>query len=287
MSNSDRDLGPTLKRLRIAAGMTQEELAERAGISTRTVSDTERGMRTAVHHDTARRLATALALRDDQRPGFVALARGVHRRPLAGRAVGLPRAPTPLLGRADELDAVAAMLLDGGVRLLTLTGPGGIGKTRLAVEAARATSDSWPDGVFFVSLGEVQEHTLVATELARAIGAVESGPGLQEVLISRLGERRALLVLDTFEHLAAAVPLVYELSGPAPTPPSWSRVAALCGCAVSASSRFRRWRPPTTPARTATIRCQRLSAGRPRRCSGNVRGRFGRSFASTTRAHAS
>ena len=212
MSDIDQALGRTLKRLRLAAGMTQEELAERAGISARTVSDVERGLRTLVHHDTARRLTSALGLGDEQRLGFEVLARGgPPGRPPLPTPSGLPTPLTPCLGRFKELEAIKAALLGGDVRLLTLTGPGGIGKTRLGVEAAREIETSWPDGVFFISLGELKNASLVAPELAKAVGAVESGPGLQEVLIRRLAEKRALIVLDTFEHLAAAAPVVYAL----------------------------------------------------------------------------
>src|SRR5438132_9511741 len=192
--------------------MTQEELAERAGISARTVSDVERGLRTLVHHDTARRLTSALGLGDEQRLGFEVLARGgPPGRPPLPTPSGLPTPLTPCLGRFKELEAIKGALLGGDVRLLTLTGPGGIGKTRLGVEAAREIETSWPDGVFFISLGELKNASLVAPELAKAVGAVESGPGLQEVLTRRLAEKRALIVLDTFEHLAAAAPVVYAL----------------------------------------------------------------------------
>ena len=218
MSDIDQTLGPTLKRLRRAAGMTQEELAERAGISARTVSDVERGLRTLVHQDTARRLASALGLSEEQRRRFVVLARGDARAqaPPAATA-GLPTVLTPLLGRSKELAAIQAALLGGDVRLLTLTGPGGIGKTRLAIEAARRIESSWPDGVYFISLGELKDASLVAPELAKAVGAVESEHGLQEALISRLKGRKALIVLDTFEHLPAAAPLVYALVLGCPT----------------------------------------------------------------------
>src|SRR5467141_1416903 len=104
--------------------MTQEELAERAGISARTVSDIERGLRNVVHHGTALRLASALGLGDEQRRRFDALARGreLSPRPVAqgGR---LPLVPTPLFGRSHELAAVSAVLEGSDVRLLTLTGP--------------------------------------------------------------------------------------------------------------------------------------------------------------------
>ena len=192
--------------------MTQEELAERAGISARTVSDLERGLRTVVHPDTARRLASALELGDQERSQFEALARGrvATSRP-PERSSALPVPPTRLLGRARELADIKARLKDPEVRLLTLTGPGGIGKTRLALEAAAQVPALFADGVFFASLGELSDASLVAPQLAKAIGVVETGPELVKLLTSRLSGRQALVVLDTFEHLTPAAPLVYSL----------------------------------------------------------------------------
>jgi predicted ATPase len=176
------------------------------------VSDLERGLRTLAHYDTAKRIASALELDDERRHQFEALARG---RGLSRSAVppvgGLPPAPTPFRGRAPELESIKATILAGRVRLLTLTGPGGIGKTRLALEAARQIQESFPDGCFFVSLGEVKDASLVAPELAKTIGVVETGPGLQQLLAKHLAGRRSLIVLDTFEHLTPAAPLVYLL----------------------------------------------------------------------------
>jgi predicted ATPase/DNA-binding XRE family transcriptional regulator len=209
-SGTGSRLGETLRRLRQAAGMTQEELAARAGISARAVSDTERGLRTAVHADTARRLAAALGLAGEARGTFEALARGRPAgEPPALPASTLPEVPTPLLGRSRELQAITAALTGRAVRLLTLTGPGGIGKTRLAAEAARQVRASFSGGVCFVSLGEVRDAALVVPEVAKAIGAPETGADLQELLAQRLAGRRVLIVLDTFEHLTAAAPQVY------------------------------------------------------------------------------
>ena len=213
-------LGAFLKKLRTAAGMTQEELAERAGISARTVSDVERGLRTAVHRDTGHRLAAALGLADEELRSFDALAGARQASPMPVPPAGrLPQVPTPFLGRTAELDTISAALQGSDVRLLTLTGPGGIGKTRLALETARRTHAFFAGGVFFVSLGEIKDASLVGPELAKAIGVVETGSNLQELISNRLTGMRALVLLDTFEHLVAAAPLVYSLllSSPATT----------------------------------------------------------------------
>ena len=209
---TDDRLSASLKSLRATAGLTQEELAERAGISARTVSDVERGLRGVVHHDTARRLASALGLDELQRLRFEAVARGRALAPApAPPAAGLPTVPTPFLGRSRELESIQATLVNGDVRLLTLTGPGGIGKTRLAVEAARGIQASFADGVFFVALGELKDPSLVGPEFAKAIGAVETGLGFEQLLTRRLTGMRVLILLDTFEHLTPAAPLVYSL----------------------------------------------------------------------------
>ncbi len=123
----------------------------------------------------------------------------------------LPTVPTPLCGREREIEQVASLLLDPEVRLVTLTGPGGIGKTRLAIEAARHVEGSFASDVHFVSLGELSGASLVAAELAKAIGAMDTGRSLQQTIVERLSRRRALMVLDTFEHLIPAAPLVYSI----------------------------------------------------------------------------
>jgi predicted ATPase/transcriptional regulator with XRE-family HTH domain len=209
-------LGPLLKQLRAAAGLTQEELAERSGISARTVSDVERSLRTAVYPDTARKLAAALGLQEEARHRFEAVARGRATVAAYSESGALPIPPTPLVGRADELEAVVAALKSPGVRLLTVTGPGGIGKTRLALEVAAQQLTSFPDGVFFVSLGEVHDPDLVAPAIAKAIGVVEVGEAIPFLIERRLAGRRALVLLDTFEHLLPAALLVSSLVVRAP-----------------------------------------------------------------------
>jgi len=209
-------LGATLKHLRSTAGLTQEELAERSGLSARTVSDVERGLRSTVYPHTARRLAMALGLGEDARRRFEGVAAGRTRSLLEAPSGALPVAPTPILGRAGEVARVASALEDPGIRLVTLTGPGGIGKTRLAVAVAATEQEAFPDGVFFVSLGEVHDPELVAPAIAKSLGVVEIGEGIPLLIERWLAGRHSLVVLDTFEHLLPAVLLVSSIIVHAP-----------------------------------------------------------------------
>src|SRR5688572_22303207 len=109
----------------------------------------------------------------------------------------LPRPLTRLVGREREAADLRAMLTDEGVRLLTLTGPGGVGKTRLAVAVAAAVAQHLPDGARFVELAAVRDPALVAAAVARALGVRQDGDGpMAERLAAFLRPRRMLLVLD-------------------------------------------------------------------------------------------
>ena len=127
-------------------------------------------------------------------------------------AADLPTVYTSFIGRERELNSATASLAEPGLRLLTITGPGGVGKTRLALRAATAAADDFTDGVGFVSLGAVRDDTLVPAAIAQVLGIVgppvQSGP---EALIVLLRDRRLLLVLDGMEHLPGSVPLVVAL----------------------------------------------------------------------------
>jgi predicted ATPase/DNA-binding SARP family transcriptional activator len=121
----------------------------------------------------------------------------------------LPAQPTPLVGRQRELAEVLGLLR--AKRLVTLTGPGGVGKTRLAQEAASHALDEFRDGVWFVSLGALQEPGLMLQTVARTLGVAEP-----QALASYLSERQLLLVLDNFEQLLEAAPQVAQLLRQAP-----------------------------------------------------------------------
>lgn len=117
----------------------------------------------------------------------------------------LPAPPTPLIGRDRELQTLQDLLLDPRIRLVTVTGPGGIGKTRLALEAARLAADDVADGVCFVSLAAIRDPQLVLPAVARALETEEiSGRLTLEILGQALREQELLLVLDNFEQVIGA-----------------------------------------------------------------------------------
>ena len=120
-------------------------------------------------------------------------------------ADAFPVQPTPFVGRVREVTAVKNMVEAEHVRLVTLTGPGGIGKSRLAFEVARTLTGSFPDGITPVLLGPIAEHSLVVPAIARALGVRESaGLSTLEAVADHLGESARLLILDNFEHVLGA-----------------------------------------------------------------------------------
>jgi predicted ATPase/transcriptional regulator with XRE-family HTH domain len=225
--------GDVLRRCRLAAGLTQEELAERAGLSVRGISDLERGVKQRPRRDTVSLLADALGLTSLQRSLLDDAARGYFDPvsnvsatidPGPGTAGSFPKLPpsslwtearrtnlpaelTSFVGRDAEVSDLC-QLLQGetfGPRLVTLTGTGGVGKTRLALCVGAALGSSYPDGVWLVELAPLADPRLVAPAVAATFGihGVE-GNDLSRTLATALQGRRLLLLLDNCEHLVAS-----------------------------------------------------------------------------------
>jgi predicted ATPase/DNA-binding XRE family transcriptional regulator len=208
----DAPFGARLRRLREAAGLTQEDLASRAGLSAKGISDLERGARRRPHPHTVRALANALELSEAERASLLATVpkRGdvAYASPPAAE-LNVPAPPASLVGRERNLEEVTAFLRRREVRLLTLTGTGGVGKTRLALQAARDARAFFPDGVAFVPLAYLNNAELVVPSVIRSFGLSEAaGQSPREVLGAYLREKRLLLTLDNFEHLLEAAPEV-------------------------------------------------------------------------------
>lgn len=207
--------GEWVRRRRKAFDLLQKDLASRAGCSVTVLQKIERDERRP-SRQLAERLATCLDVQPDERALFLQVARGermverltptpgearVQRYPARPQAA-VPHPTTTLLGREQELAAVAHLLRDPHCRLLTLTGPGGIGKTHLATEVARQHHATYAHGTTFVPLEPLANREQVVTAIADALGLVlYSASDRAEQLIAALRERSFLLVLDNFEHL--------------------------------------------------------------------------------------
>jgi non-specific serine/threonine protein kinase len=215
---SERGFGALLHQHRLAAGLTQEALAERAGLGRRSIQNLERG-EVQPQRVTAHRLALALALTGEQRVKFEAVAgpsprqRGVGEgsdvapdpRAAArdGAVHNLPRQLTSFIGREQELAEVTRLLR--ATCLLTLAGTGGTGKTRLALEVASGLLDRYPQGVWLADLAALADPAGVPAVVADAVGVrEEAGQPLLATLVAALRSRHLLLVLDNCEHLLDA-----------------------------------------------------------------------------------
>jgi non-specific serine/threonine protein kinase len=210
--------GQLLQQYRLRAGLTQEALAERAGLGRRSIQGLERG-ESRPHRDTVQQLARTLGLSPAGQVQFAEAAAPAPRRRRAAPALHvlhlpadprekLPRHNLPLqltsfVGREHELVEVKRLL--GSTRLLTLTGTGGCGKTRLALQVADNLAGSYPDGVWFVDLATVSDPGLVPQAVTLTLGVrVDAQKPIQATLERYLQDRRVLLVLDNCEHLIGA-----------------------------------------------------------------------------------
>ncbi len=132
-----------------------------------------------------------------------------------GARATLPIPPTPIVGREGELSQLQSLVTSDDVRLVTLSGPGGCGKTRLAIAAAATLEHEFPGGVYFVGLEEVTSPEIMWTTIAEVVGAGSDGTA-RASLLNQLAERSALLVLDNLEQLSGAAEVVAELLAAAP-----------------------------------------------------------------------
>jgi predicted ATPase/transcriptional regulator with XRE-family HTH domain len=212
--------GVLLRRSREQAGLTHEQLAERAQVSASAIAALERGRRQHPYPDTVRRLAVALSLSDSdqaaltraaRRPNSAEAAPELTSRAAPGR---WPDGLTSFIGRDTDVPRVGALLDPDhpSTRLVTLTGPGGVGKTRLAIAVATQLANRFADGAVFVDLSPLRDARLVPATIARSLGLGESdGRSARDIVIDFLLERQVLLVIDNFEHLLSAARVVADV----------------------------------------------------------------------------
>lgn len=231
MQETQVSFGAWVARLRRSQDLTQSELANRVGCSVsalRKIEGDERRPSRAV----AELLAEALSVPADQRPLFLKVAR----RELAVDRLGappsvvrvlppagelslllpapslLPSASTPLVGRETELASIAQLLADPACRLVTLVGPGGIGKTRLALQLAANLQEHFSHGVYYVGLTSLTDPALLAQTIASAVACPVHGAAEPRVeLVQWLRQRQLLIVMDNLEHLLDGVDLLAEI----------------------------------------------------------------------------
>jgi predicted ATPase/transcriptional regulator with XRE-family HTH domain len=223
--NSDVPFGAWLKQQRRALDLSREQLAGQIGCSISLLEKLETGERRP-SRQVAMRIALCLSIPAEQRESFLIAARA-GRAPQERVQLPTPTAPTTLasphtsrlpapmtsfIGREWEIATVAARLRTPEVRLLTLTGAGGVGKTRLALQIASGLHDAFPNGVWFVNLAPISDLAVVISTIAQTLGVREQ-PGMSpaETLRAALREQQLLMLLDNFEQVVAAAPELAQL----------------------------------------------------------------------------
>ena len=221
----DFSFGSWVRRRRKALDYTQAYLAQRVGCALVTIKKIEQDERRP-SRQMAERLAECLGIQTADRAAFIQaalsqlapdrLAPADRRLPTSQTAARLPQPVTPLINRRKEI-AQAVWLLRHQARLLTITGAGGVGKTRLALAAAQEVSGDFRDGVVFISLASIQDPDLVPAKIAQEFNLKESGDTpIRELLCNHLSNQEILLLLDNFEHLLPAASLLADLLDYAP-----------------------------------------------------------------------
>ncbi len=211
----DASLAERLRAMREAAGLSQEALAERAGLSSHAISALERGTRTRPYPHTLRALSDALGADADERARLIASVppRGRSTQAPSDSATApwsLPAPATALLGRDRDVARVVDLIEQH--RVVTLTGMGGVGKTRLALAVAAAVQDGFADGVAYVELARLRAADEVLPAIADAVDATTTaGTDVASAVAQRLGHRRTFLVLDNVEHVMEVTPRIAAL----------------------------------------------------------------------------
>ncbi len=226
---AEPSFGTLLREFRIAAQLSQEALAERATMSADGISSLERGINRAPQRETLALLLEALQLDPHQREAIEAAAARPSR-PRASRARAhkknnLPRVLSTLHGRESAVSEVKALI--AADRLVTLTGTGGVGKTRLAIEVGHAALDHFDDGVWFVDLAAIRDPREVASAIAYTF-AIQERPETTplDAVAEALARKTLLLILDNCEHVVTGVAAAVE------------KFAAVCpGVRILATSR--------------------------------------------------